>query len=140
VCWKTAEDYACDRQAPGLARRFCSETISTALDQGPDLESVVDDAITIASELVTNSVNAGCGAVHLGLSFHRRSLRVTVEDDAPGEPQLIAASPEDERGRGLAITAALSDSWGVESVGPRKAVWAELPLTSALTNSLACGT
>ena len=53
-------------------------------------------------------------------------------------PVTVRHSPEAMTGRGLPLVAALSDTWGVETMrGGGKAVWAELTPESATTLSVA---
>ena len=87
---------------------------------------MADDAALVVSELVTNAVQAGCTAAVLSLAVEGDRVRITVTDDTGGQPRVAHSGPSDVRGRGLAIVAALADSWGF---GPRdvgKEVWAEL--------------
>jgi signal transduction histidine kinase len=87
---------------------------------------VVDDAELIVSELVTNAIDADCGGAQLTVTVEAGVVRIEVEDDASGLPQPADAGSNDERGRGLAIVAALSTRWGYERLGRGKRVWAEL--------------
>ncbi|MCU1656943.1 MAG: putative sensor protein [Pseudonocardiales bacterium] len=138
MCWDIAEFYPCDTRSPGYARRFCSKHIPAVLAGGRDRDAIVEDAAIIVSELVTNSINAGCSAVHVELSIHREHLRLTVRDDAPGEPRRREAGPEDVHGRGLTITASLARAWGVEPADTGKQVWAELEYPPQMAGALDC--
>jgi anti-sigma regulatory factor (Ser/Thr protein kinase) len=138
MCRDATETYGCDVWSPNRARRFCTDHIASALLSGVQRDAVTDDAAIIASELVTNSVNAGCGQVHITLTIHHDYLRLAVRDDADGLPQRRTAGPEDAHGRGLAITAVLARSWGVDPTEPGKQVWAELAVPPALTHGLDC--
>lgn len=138
MCWEAAADYPRDPLSPGRARRFCTEQITAVLGAGDGRDAVVEDATIIVSELVTNSVNAGCEVVRVGLTIHRDRLRLSVADDAPGRPRVEQAGPQDAHGRGLAITAALSDTWGMDREAGGKQVWAELGFSPALTEQLDC--
>lgn len=55
------------------------------------------------------------------------AVRVEVEDDALGLPQPAVVPSSSQRGRGLALVAALSTRWGYEQKPQGKRVWAELP-------------
>lgn len=60
--------------------------------------------------------------VELRWSGHR--LTVSVTDNDPHLPQVCNPGPMATRGRGLAMVAALGDSWGTHAIpGGGKAVW-----------------
>ena len=134
------------------ARAFVRDTL-----QGWGFSEVVDDAVVLASELVTNAVvHAGTSAEVLCL-LHDHSVRVEVADRYPkralpvfdsalydpaldGDPcaggetfpgagfDPARADLEREGGRGLLLCAALAASWGVDYTAVRKRVWFQLDL------------
>jgi two-component sensor histidine kinase len=92
-------------------------------------EEVVQDVLLAVSELVTNAVEHGMGEVLLEVLQHAdRCLRVQVTDHGGGAPRLVPLTPDSPRSRGLAIVAAVSESWGHESCPTGVRVWAEFPL------------
>jgi anti-sigma regulatory factor (Ser/Thr protein kinase) len=92
--------------------------------------AVLDDALLIITELVTNAVKHGAAPILLAIECEDDALRVRVRDGATGPPQPRVASDDDEGGRGLTLVELLTDAWGVEAVedehGPGKAVWFQL--------------
>ena len=89
------------------------------------------DALAVTSELVTNAIKASwahsCATVAVWLWADDRQLLIEVWDSAPGVPSPVVAIPEGEGGRGLAVVAALSKSWGYyPDVRRGKTVWARL--------------
>ncbi|MFK0295740.1 ATP-binding protein [Streptomyces sp. NPDC090442] len=65
-------------------------------------------------------------------------LTVSVHDLDPRLPRLRTAGSWETSGRGLALIAALSESWGVRPHDPGKIVWFTLPaLSTALTEARA---
>ena len=58
-------------------------------------------------------------------------MRIEVVDDALGLPQAAVVPASAQRGRGLALVAALSSRWGYEKKPRGKRVWAELPARRA---------
>ncbi|MFJ3687792.1 SpoIIE family protein phosphatase [[Kitasatospora] papulosa] len=127
-------------QASAAARRF----VRTALTEWTGLglpstgefgERLTDDALTVASELVTNAV------VHAGTTVE---LLLRLEDSSGPEPAALvleitdhhpARSVRDERadrpdpaeyGRGLQLVATLAESWGITYRTGLKTVWARL--------------
>jgi anti-sigma regulatory factor (Ser/Thr protein kinase) len=89
---------------------------------------LIDDAVTVASELVDNAIIHGQGA-HFELRIERQtsSVRLSVLDQSPKWPK-VRRNPDGETGRGLILVQALSKEWGVLEVqAPRaKWVWARL--------------
>jgi anti-sigma regulatory factor (Ser/Thr protein kinase) len=91
-------------------------------------EPLLDAVSVMVSELATNAV------VHTGTSFALRVrfeeprgvLRIEVRDHGGGVPHLQSPLPTDLHGRGLQLTAGLSNRWGVEPGSPGKTVWFEL--------------
>jgi anti-sigma regulatory factor (Ser/Thr protein kinase) len=110
-------------EAPRLARRYVSSR-SAAWPA-----DVVDLAVLLTSELVTNAVVHGRGPIQLLLVEHGGRLRVEVGDceprlpDGPGKP-----TDSDVSGRGLMILDRLADRWGSHSrrTPPGKVVWFEV--------------
>jgi anti-sigma regulatory factor (Ser/Thr protein kinase) len=94
---------------------------------------VVDDALLVVSELVTNAVrHAGSESRTLELELARTGdhLRVALSDGSTASPSPRSASHVAEDGRGMAILAALSDRWGIEPHNGGKQVWWEVDLSA----------
>ncbi|MEU9534616.1 SpoIIE family protein phosphatase [Streptomyces sp. NPDC048213] len=111
------------------ARAFVRDTL-----QGWGYTDVVDDAVVLTSELVTNAVvHAGTAADVLCLRTED-GVRVEITDhyperEIPLQPAgLNFGNSESENGRGLLLCAALASRWGVEYSPTRKHVWFQLDL------------
>ncbi|MEU4270530.1 SpoIIE family protein phosphatase [Streptomyces sp. NPDC026092] len=110
------------------ARAFVRDTL-----QGWGYAEVVDDAVVLTSELVTNAViHAGTAADVLCLRSED-GIRVEVADryperEIPVQGSRTLAHPDRENGRGLLLCAALATRWGVEYTPSRKHVWFQLDL------------
>nr|WP_203633307.1 SpoIIE family protein phosphatase [Streptomyces halstedii] len=111
------------------ARAFVRDTL-----QGWGYTDVVDDAVVLTSELVTNAVvHAGTAADVLCLRTED-GVRVEVSDHYPEREiplqssGLDFGSPDREGGRGLLLCAALASRWGVEYTPEHKHVWFQLDL------------
>ncbi|MFB7031038.1 MULTISPECIES: SpoIIE family protein phosphatase [unclassified Streptomyces] len=110
------------------ARAFVRDTL-----QGWGHPELVDDAVVLTSELVTNAVvHAGTAADVLCLRSDD-SIRVEVSDryperEIPVQSGRTLASPDRENGRGLLLCAALAHRWGVDYSPTRKHVWFHLDL------------
>ncbi|WP_103513765.1 ATP-binding SpoIIE family protein phosphatase [Streptomyces sp. SM10] len=127
-------------QASAAARRFVRAALGdwTGLglpSAGEFGERLTDDALTVASELVTNAV------VHAGTTVE---LLLRLEDSAGPEPAALVLEITDhhparsvrdgraerpdpaEYGRGLQLVATLAESWGITYRTGLKTVWARL--------------
>jgi anti-sigma regulatory factor (Ser/Thr protein kinase) len=101
--------------------------------------AVIGDATLVVSELVGNSVRYAIplpgGVLEVSWTVDPDCLRLQVSDGGGRSvPVRHDAGPEDVRGRGLAIVAALARDWGVElgrnGSGPTSTVWVDLPITA----------
>ncbi len=99
------------------------------------MDQLSGDAELLASELVANAAEHGDGRP-IGLSLRRHAepggrpgVLCEVTDTAPPIPQQRQAGPDAERGRGLAIVAALAQSSGVRASQAGKTSWFTLALT-----------
>ena len=113
---------ASSRQAPAQARRAVhdfAEAVSPSTARTAEL---------LASELVTNAVTHGRGEVTLVMEYDGDGLAVTVSDDEPAMPEVAAAPPAAQGGRGLRMVEVLSSAWGVkpDRRGGGKGVWFRL--------------
>jgi anti-sigma regulatory factor (Ser/Thr protein kinase) len=106
------------REAPALAREFLRGTTCSEHHR-----AVVDDAVLMVSELVTNSVLHGGPPIVVAVDCTGDALQVRVRDGSPHTPQPRQAAQEDENGRGLALVAEMSDDWGVDPEPDGKYVW-----------------
>ncbi|MFI9213860.1 SpoIIE family protein phosphatase [Streptomyces sp. NPDC053253] len=110
------------------ARAFVRDTL-----QGWGHSELVDDAVVLTSELVTNAViHAGTSAEVLCLRTED-SIRVEVADryperEIPVQSGRTLGNPDRENGRGLLLCAALAHRWGVDYSPTRKHVWFHLDL------------
>ena len=104
------------------ARRFVEETLKEW-----QLEPVLDDALLVISELVTNAVTHADSSCRIRLSLTPARLRIDVLDNGVGTPEPLPYSQTEEHGRGLYMVDAVTTAWGLEDVpGEGKLVWAEL--------------
>jgi len=92
------------------------------------LATIVDDAVLVVTELVTNAVTHGGSALRLQLSRTAGAFRIEVVDGGEGTPEPQPQDTEAEGGRGIMLVDAMSSSWGVESVPSGKLVWAEIAI------------
>lgn len=109
------------------ARTFVRDTL-----QGWGLTDIVDDAVVLTSELVTNAV------VHSGTTADvvcvraDSGVRIEVTDRYPERELPLQTTsrpignPDREGGRGLLLCAALASRWGVEYTSTHKQVWFHL--------------
>ena len=93
------------------------------------LDTVVDTATLLASELSTNALVHGRGRVELRLRLTRDRLVVESVDGGQHMPRRRRAGDDDEGGRGLQLVATLADRWGFRATDDGKVVWAELDLS-----------
>jgi anti-sigma regulatory factor (Ser/Thr protein kinase) len=136
MCWGTSKSFSGDRLPPAHGRQFCVEQLRAVLADRPGRDELLFDLSVVVSELLTNSLRAGAHVTRLSLSLHRDTLRVMVDDDAPGTPTMRTAEVRDANGRGMAIVAALSSAWAIETLIPGKQVWADLDVDPELTSDL----
>lgn len=139
--------------APGAARRF----VGAALAEWAELDlpgasalsaRLVEDALVVVSELVTNAVvhagtdvellcrlgsddPTGAGWLLVEVSDHHPSR--AVRDEGTERPYLVERPyGAAEYGRGLRLVAALSEAWGITYRTGVKTVWARLSVDGAM--------
>lgn len=126
--------------AIGCARMFVEQTLSAW-----QVPTINDDAVLIASELVTNAVRATgntdphpsyaalaqVSILRVRLSIQRDRLVIEVWDNSRKPPVLQQQREDAVDGRGLFLVHMLSEQWGTyfPKVGG-KVVWAELALSA----------
>lgn len=115
--------FGVDPRAPGDARahvrRVCG---SWSVD-----EDAREAAEIVVTELVTNAVEHAVSASVVEVERRAHSLRLTVRDfDLARLPDARLPAPTSPRGRGLAMVAAVTASWGVDTHRDGKTVWAEM--------------
>jgi anti-sigma regulatory factor (Ser/Thr protein kinase) len=119
-------------ESAGVARDFTAAALRKW-----HLDSLISDAVLIASELVTNAISHGTksaapqppGSVELTWSYQVSRLICVIIDRAAEPPVMAPADDEAESGHGLRIVGALAAAWGWTMLGTgEKAVWAALQL------------
>ncbi len=129
--------FAPEPAAAAHARRFVRDTLRSWGLPGPDGQaaSLVDDAVLLTSELVTNAVVHAGTEVSLTCRLGGKAVEVTVRDRHParslatgGTGQLAEDPAERTSGRGLMLPAALATAWGVTYARTAKAVWFRIGL------------
>lgn len=124
---------AADPTSPGKAREFLRRTCAQW-----ECENVVEVALLVVSELVTNAVLHAGTSSELRLTRIETNLLIGVTDAGGGSPDVFDAQSDDEHGRGLVLISALSTAWGVDGDDDRKTVWAQVPIPAAPPESEAC--
>jgi anti-anti-sigma regulatory factor len=126
-------------RAAAAARRFVRDTCRywrLAEADDPDdpmdqrwAQELVDGAVLVASELVTNAVVHTQEPMWLRLEWHQEQLHLAVSDRLPRLLRLVVepGDPEIEGGRGLLIVDQLASRWGVDlSRESGKVIWCVL--------------
>jgi PAS domain S-box-containing protein len=89
-------------------------------------EDVVDDAVLVTSELITNALLHAAPPLELRVTGDEQEVRIEVHDRTSYVPRKQRPTADDEHGRGLQIVAALADRWGTRPTDSGKAVWCVL--------------
>lgn len=131
------EGAVCALKPTGASSRAAREFATTTL-RSWGLADLVDDAVVIISELVTNAIRHGlppyaaaAGEPPIKLTLVRQGGFVVciVSDPSDQCPKVRAADDICENGRGLHVIEALSRVWGWTPLpGIGKAVWAALTI------------
>lgn len=134
--------YVPEPETAGAARGFVRDTLRSwgLLRRLPDADRLMDDAVLLTSELVTNAVVHAGTQVEVVCTLSHRELEVAVRDRHPartlpdgpahGVPDDgVQVAGSSERGRGLLLPAALASCWGVTYASTAKTVWFRLTLT-----------
>ncbi|HLQ55357.1 MAG TPA: ATP-binding protein, partial [Streptosporangiaceae bacterium] len=125
--------YQPEPAAASAARRFVRDTLRTWQVAGRPTgrDELVDDAVLLTSELVTNAVVHAGTPVQVTCRLAAGAVEVVVLDRHP--VQLIPdrqygeiTEAERTSGRGLMLPAELASSWGVTYARTAKAVWFRL--------------
>jgi anti-sigma regulatory factor (Ser/Thr protein kinase) len=125
--------------AAAAARRFVRDTLQSweLTGRSPEQDALVDDAILLTSELVTNAVLHAGTPVQVTCRIVGDDPDVAVEiavlDRRPAQlrpdlPHSPAEAAERTNGRGLQLPAQLATAWGVTYAGTAKAVWFRMVL------------
>lgn len=111
-------------KAPRLARDFVRQNALL-----PPGAALLETAILLVSELVTNSVQHAAGPIMVSVSRSRATdprpvaVRIGVHDGDNGQPVLSRGSRDLDHGRGLWHVDSLSRSWGTIPLEQGKVVW-----------------
>ncbi|MFJ9864133.1 ATP-binding protein [Streptomyces sp. NPDC101165] len=116
--------------AVGTARRVLRDLLAA----WGVAEPVRDDAVLVASELVTNALVHAAGeriVCRVRAAADRVRLEVEDQNRGPARPAQRQSGPDDQNGRGLFLVGALSADRGMTLAPDRPAriVWADLTTT-----------
>jgi anti-sigma regulatory factor (Ser/Thr protein kinase) len=138
--------YQPEPTAAAAARRFVRDTLRswalTGRDTTGNLEELVDDAVLLTSELVTNAVLHAGTAVQVTCRLlvdagtdgrPGGAVEIAVLDRRPAPlcpdvPHTAVQAAERVSGRGLLLPAELASAWGVTYARAAKAVWFRMAL------------
>lgn len=111
---------------PASCRRLVRETLASHA-----LADLVDSAVLLVSELVTNALRHGGGPQEVSVDIDADGVKVSVSDSSMSPPRQRERSQTSggilpENGRGLILVAALADDWGWVQEPSGKRVWFRL--------------
>jgi anti-anti-sigma factor len=114
---------AAARAGRGFVREVCARW---------GLGGLVEPAVLVASELITNAVAHAGTVLELRLELRGSRLQVAVADQDPDLGGVLAAKDGAERGLGLLVVERVAVAWGVRREGAGgKVVWCLLALPAA---------
>jgi len=122
--WSATASFPPQPRNVGRARRLTRTALAAW-----GASQLTDCAELLVSELVTNALRYGHGAISITLALTDSALQISVADFGRGLPQPREAAEEDPSGRGLAIVTALCEQWTVTTrlTGKTVSCWLELP-------------
>ena len=142
----TTAVYAPEPSAAAEARRFVRETLRSWGMPGPAgrISDLVDDAVLLTSELVTNAVVHAGTQVQVTCRMNSKAVEVAVRDRHPsralGTPLQPPGDPAGRTsGRGLLLPSALASAWGVTYARTSKAVWFRIAFADRPAGEIAAG-
>jgi anti-sigma regulatory factor (Ser/Thr protein kinase) len=104
------------------ARVFTGDVLA---DDGVEA-SIIEAALLLVSELVTNAVVHARGPICLTVHSGAHWVRIEVEDQGRGRPALRPTTRDQLEGRGLRMVDKLATDWGTERRATHKVVWCEI--------------
>jgi anti-sigma regulatory factor (Ser/Thr protein kinase) len=104
------------------ARVFTGDVLA---DDGVEA-SVIELAVLLVSELVTNAVVRARGTICLTVHTDAHWVRIEVEDQGRSPPVLRPATQDQPKGRGLMVVDKLATDWGTQRRANHKVVWFEI--------------
>jgi GAF domain-containing protein len=128
--------------AAAAARRFVRDTLQSweLTGRSEERDALVDDAVLLTSELVTNAVLHAGTPVQVTCRIVRDerdgAVEIAVLDRRPAQlrpdlPHSSADAAERTSGRGLQLPSQLASAWGVTYSGTAKAVWFRMRLAGS---------
>jgi anti-sigma regulatory factor (Ser/Thr protein kinase) len=122
--------YQPEPRAAAAARRFVRDTLRTWRLGGPEpgRADLIDDAVLLTSELVTNAVAhtaSGTGG-KVVVTVYRADTRVRVEvrDGGSGQvPAVCSGGTTEESGYGLRLVELIARCWGYRGGQRGRIVW-----------------
>ncbi|MDQ4008724.1 MAG: ATP-binding protein, partial [Actinomycetota bacterium] len=124
---QATHEFAAQSTSPAASRRFVRQTLR---EWGA--HSILDDAVLLTNELVTNAVVHAGTALSVSCALGAGYVQIGVSDShaARALPTDVSNAPEEKTsGRGLYLISQIAEAWGVEYDRTGKRVWFRLPLT-----------
>ena len=110
---------------PASVRKARGFTADVLADDGVEA-SVIELAVLLVSELVTNAVVHARGPICLTVHTDAHWVRIEVEDPGHRRPVRRAATLDAVDGRGLLVVDKLATDGGTEQRATHKVVWFEI--------------
>ncbi len=120
-----ARSFPCERSALRGARQFVADSLVSWGN-----ESLVDDALLVVAELMTNAVIHAQSEFVVAIAARGDSVRVSVRDGSAVLPVMQDPDAHSVSGRGLVLVAGIAQRWGIELIGNGKVVWADLSVAN----------
>jgi len=113
------------RGRPASVRKARVFTGDVLADDGVEA-SVIELAVLLVSELVTNAIVHARGTTCLTVHTDANWVRIEVEDQGRGRPVLRPPTDDQLEGRGLRVVDKLATDWGTQRRATHNVVWFEI--------------
>lgn len=121
--WRATLELPVEPFSASVARHVVGEML-----RAWSLQRFVDDAMLIASELVTNAFQhtPRADSIEMELIGVPERVRISIADGSTIKPVIKELDPATPTGRGLRLVQDLSSRWGYDEHEGGKRVWVEL--------------